>query len=260
MLRPCATLRPTCRSPSPPKTASKRLRLDVEQVLARRIQNRTKGWRQARQRFIEANLGLVVKIALRYENWTSVDLDDKIQEGNLGLMRAVDGFQPGRGKFSSYAGIIVENGIMRACREQSTSVRAPEHVHVGVARGTRESPPALQDVYQILDEEISEEEEIDEAEEARERMSAFRAHVKEMLCVLTDREALIVSQRLGLDGKKPRKQEIAERLKLTRGAISMAERAAIAKLLGALGGERAEPPHDGTHGSYAELFRMIEGF
>src|SRR4051812_26229188 len=135
-----------------PETASDRLSLEEEQTLARRIQNRTKGWRQARQRFLEANLGLVVRIALRYEKFR-LSLDDKIQEGNLALMRAVDGFQPGRGKFSAYAGTIIEHGIMRACREEGT-IRVPEHVHVGVNRGTREAPTALQDFYQILDDEV----------------------------------------------------------------------------------------------------------
>jgi len=74
---------------------TERLTLEEEQVLARHIQNRTKGWRQARQRFIEANLGLVVTIALRYEKF-DLSLDDKIQEGKLGLMRAVDGFYVGK--------------------------------------------------------------------------------------------------------------------------------------------------------------------
>src|SRR5881227_195567 len=102
---------------------TERLSLEEEQLLARRIQNRTKGWRQARERFLEANLGLVVTIALRYEKF-DLPLDDKIQEGNLALMRAVDGFQTGRGKFSSYAGMIIERAILRACREEGT-VRVP---------------------------------------------------------------------------------------------------------------------------------------
>src|SRR5437899_1049759 len=92
---------------------TERLTLADEQVLARRIQGRTKGWRAARERFIEANLGLVVTIALRFEKFR-LDLDDKIEEGNVALIRAVDGFQPGRGKFSSYAGMIIEHAIMRA--------------------------------------------------------------------------------------------------------------------------------------------------
>ncbi len=201
-----------------------------------------------------------MKIALRYEKFR-LSLDDKIQEGNLALLRAVDGFQPGRGKFSAYAGTIIEHGIMRACREQEGVVRVPEHVHVGVQRGQREAPAALQDFFSLLDDEVSEEEERDEAEEAKERVSAFRTHVRGLLDLLTEKERLIVSQRLGLAGKRPRMQkEIAMKLGVVRGAISMAERHAIAKLLSAIGGEYEEPPHDGSHGSYAALFRMIDGF
>jgi RNA polymerase sigma factor (sigma-70 family) len=207
-----------------PETASDRLTLEEEQVLARRIQGKTKGWRQARQRFIEANLGLVVTIALRYQK-SDLPLDDKIQEGNLALMRAVDGFQPGRGKFSSYAGVIIEHAILRACREEGT-VRVPEHVHVGVHRGTMKAPAALGDFYPIFEDEVGgmfEHEDQDNSEVARERVSAFLAHVRSLLGTLTEKERLIVSQRLGLDGKRPRMQkEIAERCGLTRGAISMA--------------------------------------
>src|SRR5947199_192867 len=89
------------------------LTLEDEQTLARRIQGKTKGWKEARQRFREANLGLVVHIAKRFERFR-LPIEDKIQEGTLALMRAVDGFQPGRGKFSSYAGKIIEHGILRA--------------------------------------------------------------------------------------------------------------------------------------------------
>jgi RNA polymerase primary sigma factor len=234
------------------------LTAEEEQILARRIQRKGWGWKQARQRLREANLLLVVHIAGRFSKF-KLPLDDRIQEGNLALMRAVDGFQPGRGKFSTYAGGIIEHAIMRACREQSGVIRVPEHVHQSVHRGTREAPAALNDSFSLIDEEIAEEEELDEAEEARERVTAFKARVRSLLGTLTEKEQLIVSQRLGMDGKKPRMQkEIAEELGLCRGAISMAERIAIRKLLEAVGGKYSEPPKDASHGSYAALFRMIE--
>jgi RNA polymerase nonessential primary-like sigma factor len=105
--------------------ASRLLTADEEKSIARRIQ---KGDEDARQRMIESNLRLVVKIARRYSN-RGLPLLDLIEEGNLGLMHAVGKFDPERGfRFSTYATWWIRQTIERAIMNQSRIVRLPIHV------------------------------------------------------------------------------------------------------------------------------------
>jgi len=92
--------------------------------LARRIQ---KGDAKAREHMIKANLRLVVKIARDYENY-GLPLLDLINEGNIGLMRAVEKFDPSKGaKLSTYAAWWIKQSIRRALSDQSKTIRIPVH-------------------------------------------------------------------------------------------------------------------------------------
>lgn len=83
---------------------------------------------RARQRFVAANLRLVVSLARRY-NHTFLTRADLIQEGTLGLLRAVDGYDPTRGtRFSTYAAWWIRHGITRAVANHGLTVRVPAHV------------------------------------------------------------------------------------------------------------------------------------
>jgi len=96
-----------------------------EIALAKRIK---KGDRKAREQMITANLRLVVKIARDYEG-VGLPLLDLINEGNIGLMKGVERFNPRKGaKLSTYASWWIKQSIMRALANQSKTIRLPVHV------------------------------------------------------------------------------------------------------------------------------------
>jgi RNA polymerase primary sigma factor len=101
------------------------LTIQQEIVLAKRIK---RGDAAAREHMIRANLRLVVKIARGYENY-GLPLLDLISEGNIGLMKAVERFDPNKGaKLSTYAAWWIKQSIKRALADQGKTIRLPVHV------------------------------------------------------------------------------------------------------------------------------------
>ena len=122
------------------------LTADEEKDLATRYAS---GDRAARDRIIEANLRLVVSIAKRYNNH-ALPLIDLIEEGNLGLIKAVERFRPEKGfRFSTYASWWIRQAIERAMVNQGRTVRLPVHVAGELSKMLR----VARDLGQELDRE-----------------------------------------------------------------------------------------------------------
>src|SRR3989338_7823519 len=96
--------------------------------LSQKVQSGTRGAKEARHKMIRSNLRLVISLAKRYAN-IGLPFSDLVEEGNIGLMRAVDKFNPERGyRFSTYASWWIKQAIMRALSNQGKTIRVPVYM------------------------------------------------------------------------------------------------------------------------------------
>ncbi len=215
---------------------TKLLTLAEENHLAARIK---KGDKRAREQMIKANLRLVVKIAREYEDY-GMPLLDLINEGNMGLMKAVERFDPAKGaKLSTYSAWWIKQAIKRALANQSKTIRLPVHV-VDKLFHMRQASVKLQEVLgrEPTDEELGDELGLSGRKVAQLRTAAIRpasleaplgdddtsrvadvvrdesadspyeqleektntSMLRELIATLEPREAEILRYRFGLDG------------------------------------------------------------
>ena len=134
-----------------------------------------KGDKKARAHMIKANLRLVVKIAQDYANY-GLPLLDLISEGNIGLMKAVERFDPNKGgKLSTYAAWWIKQSIKRALANQSKTIRLPVHMVDKISKMRRVAMVLSEELGRDpTDDELSEEIGIDRGKLAQLKAASLR--------------------------------------------------------------------------------------
>lgn len=239
----------------------------LEMELALRVR---RGDERAREKLINANLRLVVKIAKDFEGH-GVPLLDLINEGNLGLMRAVERFDPNRGaKFSTYSSYWIKQAIKRCLSDNSKTIRVPaymlekqfklrrverglaeelgrEPTHAELARELETSVADVRSILMANQQLISLDQplEPDSPDCYQEKVADEKAETPyavlerqtsntfllQLLKQLDDREVVILKRRFGLDDhKRETLDAIGSRLGVTRERIRQLQNEALVKL------------------------------
>jgi RNA polymerase primary sigma factor len=234
----------------------------------------------AKKELVASNLRLVVSIAKKYSNY-GVQFLDLIQEGNIGLMTAVDRFEYKRGyKFSTYAHWWIRQAITRAIADQARTIRIPVHMIEVIHRLNRVSKslvqekdrePTREEIAERMDIPVSRVQKIMKIaqvplsletplREEQSRLSDFiedkdsvsppdevihinlREKIEEALKTHTQREANVLKMRFGLgDGNEHTLEEVGQQFKVTRERIRQIQEKAIRKLKGSSYSQKLKP-------------------
>ncbi len=233
------------------------------------LQKQKRRGENAKNQFVQANLRLVVHNARRYQGVRGIDFLDLVQEGNLGLIRAVEKFDWRKGfKFSTYATWWIKQAITRAIADKSRTVRIPAHLHdtlakvrlaQGILKGklgrmpnpeeiSRETGIRIDHVEQalVLSDTVSLEEPVGEDGAQRgdfiedgdaddpaaiAEATSVAIAMRNSIKKLPDRERKIMELRYGLEDGIPKGlDEIGGHFQLTRERIRQLEKLALCRL------------------------------
>ena len=243
------------------------LTFEEEQELGAKI---AQGDTAAKERLIESNLRLVVSVAKKYISRTKISFLDLIQEGNLGLINAVDKFDYTKGyKFSTYAHWWIRQSISKAVSEQSRTIRVPMHIIEGLSKLNTASRKLFQELKReptvaelavatgfeekkvrelqgvvkepvSLDSTVNDDDDTtvgdlvaDEAADPIENIYKEEVNkiIETVLSTLDEREAEVIKLRYGLDNGSPLTlEDVGKRFQLTKERIRQIEAKALKKL------------------------------
>ena len=242
------------------------LNSEEERDIAKRIK---KGDEDAKRRLIESNLRLVISIAKRFFG-SRLSFSDLIQEGNIGLIKAIEKFDPDKEfKFSTYATRWIKQSITKAIADMTKHVRIPVHLidEINSYNKTYQllfqklgREPTSKEIGQKLGFPIKKIKKLEEVifgnvsldrevgDEGRDTLAdliedgntlrpdqfaeknALRKNLDMILWMLDDREAKIVKMRYGIDGPKYTLEQVGEEFDVTRERVRQIEQKVIQKL------------------------------
>ncbi len=202
-----------------PKTLS----AQEERKLIERIQS---GDEEARQLLIEHNLRLVAHISKKYAH-SSIDNDDLISIGSIGLIKAVRSYKPESGRLATYASRCIENEILMALRSSKKN-RSEISLNEPIGSDSEGNEITLIDILGTDPDQIP--------DEVMLKIESGRA-MKLISQILDKRERIVILLRYGLiDGVAQPQHEVAHKLGISRSYVSRIEKKALQKLRGRLDG------------------------
>lgn len=190
---------------------------DDEQAYFERV---LQGDRRAHDLLVEHNLRLVAHVAKKFDS-SGIDSDDLISIGTVGLIKAVDTYQPAKGtKFATYAARCIQNEILMQLRAQKKT-RKDVSLYSPIGTDKEGNEITISDILGS---------EADVTEEEVEKRMEIRSMMK-LLGVLDSRERRVIELRFGLvDGQEWTQNEVADALQISRSYVSRLEKRALLKM------------------------------
>ena len=239
---------------------------DEEKEIARRVK---KGDEEAKKKLIESNLRLVISIAKRFF-WARLTFSDLINEGNMGLAKAIEKFDPDKEfKFSTYATWWIKQSITKAIADMAKNVKIPLHILEEIKTYNKtyqdlfekfNREPTDKEIGEVLTRSIEKIKKLKEVifgnisldnavgEEGKETLgdiiedentsrpdqiaerSALSENLEKILGMLDDRESKIIKMRYGIDWPKFTLEQVGEEFGVTRERIRQVEQKVLQKL------------------------------